>query len=136
QNQKKTFITPKQPKPQQNLSELQKDEAQVLIAPQKEMPAAKKPESAIKSTEKATAGKSAANKKNAVLTFEPQKENTPDESDCERAIIKLMKNNSPLTADEISVKTKFSVSEVLATLTILEVYGKIYDEKGGKYRLI
>ncbi|MEG1742579.1 MAG: DNA-processing protein DprA, partial [Clostridia bacterium] len=55
QNQKKTFITPKQPKPQQNLSELQKDEAQVLIAPQKEMPAAKKPESAIKSTEKATA---------------------------------------------------------------------------------
>ena len=35
------------------------------------------------------------------------------------------------TADTITVKTGLSVSEVMSTLTLLEIYGRVRSEAGG-----
>lgn len=50
-----------------------------------------------------------------------------------QTILALLKGKKPLSADEIAIKTGIPVSEVLATLTIMEIEGEVISSAGGRF---
>ena len=48
-------------------------------------------------------------------------------------ILALLKTDTPLSADEISVRLGISVSDVMTELTLMEIDGTVIASVGGRY---
>lgn len=67
-------------------------------------------------------------------------QNTPPEKmlsgKTSERILAVLKNKKPMSADEISIETKLSVSEIMTELTLMEIDGTVIASVGNRYTTV